>query len=308
MFPSTRIRPSSSRLLSTPCTTPPAARSSAGGNWRDEAGRHPFLAWELGSRELCDFLPGRPGLVRDLSEADFRRIRAIYYGMISEVDAQIGRILSGLRKRQGWDRTTIILTSDHAELMGDHFQLGKGGFFDGSFHIPLIIREPRLAAGAGRSVDRFTEAVDVMPTLLDLLGHQQLPHLDGLSLKPFLQGGEVPGWRDSAHWEFDFRSVAAGAAEKRFSLPSQRCNLAVIRTERFKYVHFNALPALLFDLGKDPGELNDVADHPDYRSTRLELAERLLAWRGEHLDQSLALAALSPQGLEGKAAALPLPA
>jgi len=187
---------------------------------------------------------------------------------------------------------------------GRHFQLGKGGLRRQLPHY-ADHREPRLAAGAGPRVDcspsRRSHAT--MPICSDTA----LP-ISSVCAQAFLQGGEVPGWRDSAHWEFDFRSVAAGAAEKRFSLPSQRCNLAVIRTERFKYVHFNALPALLFDLGKDPGDLNDVADHPDYRSTRLELAERLLAWRGEHLDQSLALAALSPQGLEGKAAALPLPA
>lgn len=281
---------------------PPFSRLA---DWRLEAARHPWLARQLDSLEISDFLPGSTGLVRDLSEADFRRIRAIYYGMISEVDGQIGRIFSALRERRSWDRTTIVLTSDHAELMGDHFLLGKGGFFEGSFHIPLIIREPRLAAGAGSSVDRFTEAVDVMPTLLDLMGHDPLPHLDGLSLKPFLEGREVPAWRSAAHWEFDFRPLGAPGAGDRLSLPPRLCNLAVVRSERFKYVHFGGLPPLLFDLANDPGELHDLAGDPDLGPTRLELAEQLLRWRAEHLDQSLALAALTPDGLAGSAAALP---
>ena len=49
-------------------------------------------------------------------------------------------------------------------MMGDHFMLGKGGFFDGSYHIPLIVRDPRRGKTAGSTVDRFTEAVDIFPT------------------------------------------------------------------------------------------------------------------------------------------------
>ncbi|TIT46370.1 MAG: phosphonate monoester hydrolase, partial [Mesorhizobium sp.] len=120
---------------------------------------------------------------------DFRRIRAIYYGMISEVDAQLGRLWQALKTEGAWDNTIIVLTSDHAEMMGDHFMLGKGGYFDGSYHIPLIIRDPRHRKAAGSTVDRFTEAVDILPTLIDLLGVAPEPHLDGCSLKPFLSGG-----------------------------------------------------------------------------------------------------------------------
>ncbi|TIT05872.1 MAG: phosphonate monoester hydrolase, partial [Mesorhizobium sp.] len=116
-----------------------------------------------------------------------RAIRAIYYGMISEVDAQLGRLWQALKAAGAWDETVIVLTSDHAEMMGDHFMLGKGGFFDGSYHIPLIIRDPRLGHAAGGSVDCFSEAVDILPTLLDLLGEDPPPHLDGRSLKPFLE-------------------------------------------------------------------------------------------------------------------------
>ncbi|TIR43728.1 MAG: phosphonate monoester hydrolase, partial [Mesorhizobium sp.] len=110
------------------------------------------------------------------------RIRALYYGMISELDAQLGRIWEALKAAGSWDDTVVVLTSDHAEMMGDHFMLGKGGFFDASYHIPLIVRDPRRTEAAGASIDRFTEAVDVFPTLLDLIGAAPEPHLDGRSL------------------------------------------------------------------------------------------------------------------------------
>jgi arylsulfatase A-like enzyme len=191
-------------------------------------------------------------------------------------------------------------------MLGDHFLLGKGGFFDQSFHIPLIVSDPRRKEAAGTRVEHFTEAVDVMPTLLDLLGETSPAHLDGKSLTPFL-GGRMPSdWRDAAHWEFDFRSIEKGSAERHFGLKPQQCNLAVLRGERFKYVHFGSgLPPLLFDIEEDPGELKNLAADPSFQPVRLDFAERLLAWRAEHLDQSLALSALTENGVVGAPASLP---
>ena len=269
-------------------------------SWRDEAQRHPYLAFDLDRQKRTKFLPGIEGKVPGWSDDDFRRIRAIYYGMISEVDAQLGRLWRALKTTGAWDDTIIVLSSDHAEMMGDHFMLGKGGFFDGSYHIPLIIHDPRKGGTAGSSVNHFTEAVDILPTVLELLGADAQRHLDGRSLTPFLDGRTPPDWRDAAHWEFDFRSVADGEAEGHFGIASRQCNLAVIRTKEFKYVHFGGgLPPLLFDLTKDPGELTNVATDPAYLAKRLDFAERLLAWRAEHLDQSLALAELTEGGVVG---------
>ena len=135
-----------------------------------EASVHPFLAYELSRQRQDNFLPGAGGRVTDWDEDAFRKIRAIYYGMVSEVDAQLGNVLSALRLAGMWENTIIILTSDHAEMMGDHFMLGKGGFFDGSYRIPLIICDPRRQGTAGAVLNHFTEAVDIMPTVIELLG------------------------------------------------------------------------------------------------------------------------------------------
>jgi arylsulfatase A-like enzyme len=275
-------------------------------NWRREAESHPYLAYAIGRQHQDKFRPDAGGVVHDWTDEDFRSIRAIYFGMISEVDAQLGRIWQAVREAGAWDDTIIVLTSDHAEMMGDHFMLGKGGYFDASYHIPLIIRDPRHGKAAGTAVDGFTEAVDILPTLIDMLGEDPMPHLDGYSLRPFLSGGKPSEWRDAAHWEFDFRSVAEGEAEQHFGISSRQCNLAVVRSEKFKYVHFGGgLPPLLFDLDKDPGELVNLAPDPVYHAIRLEFAERLLCWRAEHLDQALALAELTDLGVVGHVAGLP---
>ena len=263
--------------------------------WQDEAASHPWLEYELERQRREKFIPGAKGKVRKWSEDEFRTIRAIYYGMISEVDFQLGRVWDALKKADAWDDTLIVLTSDHAEMMGDHFMLGKGGYFDQSYHVPLIIRAP--GARAGRVVEAFTEAVDVAPTILHLIDGAAPNWLDGRSLAPFVEDRKVKEWRDSAHWEFDFRSISKAAAETHFGIRPQQCNLAVIRSEKFKYVHFGGgLPPLLFDLDDDPAELRNRAADAAYRGTRLEFAERLLDWRAEHLDQTLALTELAEDG------------
>lgn len=266
-------------------------------DWKDEAAAHPYLQYVIGRQKRSKFLPGMKGKVRSFDEAAFRAIRALYWGMITETDAQLGRIWQAIRKAGMWNDTIVVLTSDHAEMLGDHFMLGKGGFFDQSFHIPLVVRDPRRRKAAGSIVDSFTEAVDIMPTLLELMGSAAPAHLDGRSLAPFLDGVKPEDWRSEAHWEFDFRSIEKGSAERHFGLKPQQCNLAVLRGERWKYVHFGGgLPPLLYDVQEDPAEIENRASDPALAAVRLELAERLLAWRAEHLDQSLALTALTEQG------------
>ncbi len=265
-----------------------------------EAAIHPFAAWAMERLKKTKFIPGAKGKVRDWSEADIRQIRALYWGMISEVDVPLDRIFEAIAASGAWDDTIVVFMSDHAEMMGDHFSMGKGGFFDQSYHVPLVIRDPRSGKTRGHRVDVFTEAVDIMPTLLDLIGARVPAHLDGRSLAPFLEGNVPKTWRDAAHWEFDFRSVGTGKAEKRFGLSSRQCNLAVVRTERWKYVHFGGgLPPVLFDLENDPGETRNLAAEPAYVSARLEMAERMLEWRAAHLDQSLALLELTENGVAG---------
>lgn len=266
-----------------------------------EAAAHPLLDYALSLTPAASFVPGAKGLVRDLAEAEFRQIRATYYGMVAEVDAQLGRVFAALRDRGLWDDTVIVLTSDHAEMLGDHYALGKGGFFDQSQHVPLLIRVPG-AAPKGVKVEALTEAVDLFPTLTELMGVAPTHHPDGRSLLPFLSGETPARWRDAVHWEFDFREIESGIAEEWFGLGSAELNMTVLRTHDWKYVHFQSHPPLLFNLAEDPGETRNLAHDPAHLSTRLEMAEKLLSWRARHLDQTLALKLLTPSGVrEGTA-------
>ena len=84
------------------------------------------------------------------------------------------------------DRTLVVFTADHGEMLGDHWMLGKAGFFPQAFHVPLVIRQPN--SERGRRVTAFTEHVDLMPTVLESLGLRVPRQCDGHSLSHFLPG------------------------------------------------------------------------------------------------------------------------
>jgi arylsulfatase A-like enzyme len=245
---------------------PPPVRSPSADT---EGALHPWLAKYLASG-------------RNQSHADERRHRLLqagYYGLMAEVDDNMGRLIEHLRKRGDLETTLIIFTSDHGEQMGDHWLYGKTGFFDQSFHVPLIIAGPDVSQGR---VDRFTEHVDIMPTMLDWLGIPCPRQCDGRTLGEFLKNQTPENWRKEVHFEYDFRH---SAAESSLGLDMERACLNVIRDEDYKYVHFAGLPPLLFDL-KDPSELVDCSrTHPHVAS---EYARRLLDWRLEYTDRTLA--------------------
>jgi arylsulfatase A-like enzyme len=262
---------------------------------RDEADQHPFLAHKLDRIARRNFVVGAAdGLARDWSLDEVAILRAIYYGMIAEVDSQIGRIAAALRRTGVYDDTIIVVTTDHGEMLGDHHLFGKLGYFDQSFHIPLVIKAPGL--GGGHVVDRFTEAVDVLPTILDLIGADLPDQIDGAPLTPFLAGSMPATWRSEAHWEYDFRDVATAEAEHALDLPLDACALSVLRGHRYKYVHFTGLPPLLFDLERDPGEFENRVADPDYRDVVIDCAQRMLSWRMAHADRRFSGTALTANG------------
>jgi arylsulfatase A-like enzyme len=218
--------------------------------------------------------------------------------MVSLADAALGRILDDLKASGLYDETLIVLTADHGEHLGDHWLLGKDGYHDQAFHIPLVIRDPRAGADAarGRVVEEFTEAVDVMPTVLGWLGRPVPPACDGHDLAPFLAGRTPARWRDAVHWGYDFRDVRGAHFETALGLSAEECALLVRRDRAGKYVHFAGLPPLFFDLAADPGELHDLSRDPSRQGQMLDYARKLLSWRMAHEDRTLSHYHLGPGG------------
>lgn len=263
------VAPAPYHAMYSPDSVPPPVRS------REELTHpHPLLP---------PFRAERRSLPFD-DEATWRQFRATYYGLVSHIDDQLGRLFRTLEEHGRLADTLIIFTSDHGEYMGDHWLFEKELFYEPAARVPMIVSDPSAAADGTRgTVDsRFVESVDVLPTILDAVGHELPSPVQGRSLVPLLHGADVP-WRDAVYGDWDFRFYHAG---EELGLPLDRCRAWMVRDNDFKYVHFNGLPPMLFDLRKDPDELTNVANDPAYGSVVADRMRALLEWRQSTEDAS----------------------
>lgn len=205
------------------------------------------------------------------TDAETRRARACYYGSVTFIDHQIGRLLYelGHRDPDAWRNTMIIFTSDHGDMLGDHHLWRKTYAYEGSARVPMIVRPPEAwdrKSTRGQVRDEVVEMRDIMPTFLDAAGVAIPGTVDGQSVLP-LARGEAAG---------DWRPYLFGEHCACYSTEQANCYLT---DGREKYIWFPYLGTQqLFDLRNDPGELHDLADDPRH-------ADRLAAWRGRLIEQ-----------------------
>ena len=150
----------------------------------DEADIHPLGAVAMGMEGV-----GAPE-----DERERRQLRATYYGAQREVDDGLASLFEYLDESGLAESTMVIVTSDHGEMGCDHWLLEKLGYWDESYHVPLIVADPRSEAyvAAARVVDAVTESVDVLPTICEFFGADVPLQADGWSLAPFLRGEPAP--------------------------------------------------------------------------------------------------------------------
>jgi choline-sulfatase len=209
----------------------------------------------------------------EITAAHVRNARRAYYGAISYVDDNVGRLMAALRATNLADDTVVIVTSDHGEMLGEHGFWYKMSFFEGAARVPLIIHAPRHFAP--RRVSNAVSLVDMLPTLVELAndgrGADYAAPLDGHSLLPHLTGGD-------GHDEVIGEYLAEGAIAP----------LVMIRRGPWKFVHSPADPDQLYNLADDPLELTNLAEAagaPDaLASFRAEAAGR---WDFASLDHAV---------------------
>lgn len=203
----------------------------------------------------------------DLGENVARRSRRGYYGSVTFIDEQVGRILGALEERGMLDNTLILFTSDHGDMLGDHHLWRKTYAYEGSARIPMILRWPKamgLGDKRGTRLSQTVELRDVLPTLLDAAGSRASKKLDGDSMLKLVRD-------PSASWRpyIDMEHSRCYAEENRWS---------ALTDGRVKYIFHAALGSeQLFDLAKDSHELNDLSAEPDY-------ADALRLWRARMVD------------------------
>lgn len=201
-----------------------------------------------------------------------------YMGLVKQIDDHLGRLFEWM-ERSGHDKNTmIVFTSDHGDYLGDHWMGEKELFHECSVRVPLIIVDPRREADATRGTvcDALVEAIDMVPTFVEAAGLTPAYHrIEGQSLQALLFGEDLDDaqWRDAVFSEIDY---ACYQSQEILGSDIDKSRGYMLRTRRWKYVHFTGFPPQLFDLDKDPDEFDDLGQHPEYTSTRQELHHRLL--------------------------------
>jgi arylsulfatase A-like enzyme len=218
-------------------------------------------------------------------EQAMRELRAQYYGMVSNVDDELGRLFDRLVSLGMWDDTFIVVTSDHGEQLGDQGLLGKGGMFESSYHILGIVRDPRHPEAHGTVIEEFTENVDLFPTICEAMEIPVPAQCDGLPLTSFLEGQRPDWWRNETHWDYDWRweYIPFGPHIWPWDRRLEQKHLSVSRSDSYAYVQFDHGDWRCFDLASDPTWRTEVTDS----DVLLELAQAMLTWRSRLADRTL---------------------
>lgn len=210
-------------------------------------------------RELPGISEGN--LVRH--EHELRRIRAHYYGAMTMIDDNFGRVLDALESYGLADNTIVVYVSDHGAMNGEHNRVTKGFMWDGSARAPVIIRASNVPAGS--RIDRIFDHTSIMPTILELAGIPVPDNVQGRSLVPLIRGNEQ-GWDDVAY------SVLFDKMIRRDDYKLVDPNVAWFPPEK------GHDEWLLYDMAVDPWEMRNLYDDPAYATIREQLAEELDSW------------------------------
>ena len=186
-------------------------------------------------------------------DADWQRIRASYYGMIEMIDTSIGRIIDDLSAHDEYENTIFVFTTDHGEMLGDHRLLFKGTTYDCVTGVPFIASGPGISAGR---FDDLCSSVDIMPTVLSVVGLQSPDAVQGDSLVSLFTAGGVTTGKEAV--------LIENAGDRR-----------TVRTKSLLYTfHGSGKRGELYNLQDDPHCLSNLWDKDD--QLRMRASEQLV--------------------------------
>jgi iduronate 2-sulfatase len=191
-----------------------------------------------------------------------------YYASVSYMDAQIGRVLDELDRLGLRDKTIVVLWGDHGYQLGDHGTWNKRTNWEAAARVPMIINVPGQQL-RGQTTEALVELIDIYPTLAELTGLEPPANLDGRSIVPLLSDPTTP-WKDAAF------TLSVKDTPR---LGKQTFGRSM-RTDRYRFVEWtgpkSAEPVYeLYDLESDPLEKVNIADKPENKQLRADLAKRL---------------------------------
>ncbi|MCF6176376.1 MAG: sulfatase-like hydrolase/transferase [Victivallaceae bacterium] len=232
-------------------------------------------SWNNGDEYPPDFSRKRlTGKYNDLSPETIAESRRRYYGQITNIDYQLGRLLGALKTRNLDTNTAIIFTSDHGELLGDHGLFAKYCYLEGAARVPLIVRPPQaMSIDCAVSSGTPVMTTDIMPTILDVVGLSIPSEVEGISLL-----GDVP----------DNRTVCGETYSSAFIVDNE-----------YKYVYYqNGGVEQLFNPVQDPDDLYNLSNLPEHRVRCEKLRDRLIDYLATHNSAKVRMGELVREDLD----------
>jgi N-acetylglucosamine-6-sulfatase len=211
-------------------------------------------------------IEGLPPLSRETGTSDETvrdRLR-----MLAAVDEGVGQLFDALKDTGQLDDTVLVFTSDHGYWYGEHgLSVERRLAYEEAARIPLLVRYPRLVK-PGTLIDRLALSIDLAPTVFELAGAKALPKMDGRSLVPLLAGKQPSDWRESFLIEYYSDTVFPRIRNMGYK---------AVRTLGHKYIHYMELEGMdeLYDLQRDPYEMENLIDDPGSQATLEELKAEL---------------------------------
>lgn len=243
--------------------------------WLKTQSTQPFFVWLHFYDAHEPYVPPPPQFHKQFSKDP-------YDAEIAFVDQQLGRFLDAVKKKSPPGKTMIVLLSDHGEGLGDHGEYQHGIFlYDSTLRIAWIMSGPGIPAGV--RIRQQARTIDVLPTILDLLGGNALSVVQGTSMVPAFSGKKVAStysYEETLYPKFNMRWAA----------------LRGIHTADWMYVR--APKPELYDLDKDPGELNNVIDAHPRKYRELENQLKLLTHLGPNGKESIVYNQMDQQTME----------
>jgi arylsulfatase A-like enzyme len=210
----------------------------------------------------------------DQAESGLRELLRIYAGCVRMVDDQIGRVLDALNQTGRAGNTIVVFAADHGDMAGGHgmFWKNTASFYDEIARVPLIIAGPGSRGPVRAEV--AASLVDIMPTLLDLVGHPIPPGVQGASLAPYLTGQGDPA--SAPAYSFCER-VQANPGHTREVAPGTPGSF-MVRGKGWKYCTYPDGEEFLYHIAQDPGEMSNLSADPAFKEQKDALRHELEAW------------------------------
>ena len=195
------------------------------------------------------------------------RQRAYYLANVTMIDEKVGQIMQALEEQDYLDNAVVIFTSDHGDCLTDHGHSQKWTMYDTITRMPMIVWSPGRFEG-GRTVDALCQQMDIGPAILEMAGAEVPETIEARSLLPALEGKEFAG-REHVFAEQARDGILTGT---KF--------MTMVRSRDWKLVHFLDEPhGQLFDLMRDPDEVNNLWDDAASSEEKQELLAVLREWR-----------------------------